>query len=280
MIDMSFDFILTPDISLYRSVKLRDQLLGEWYCFIPEYTFGYGQITGEFKATKSLKLIDITKNSFYIEFRDKIIEYSKSNKLINDNKMLLLFPLGFTDFTVYTKFADQIHIPRVSTIDSVVELDTQYYGNRSRCSVLQLDLQLILVLKDIYSNYDGIISPVNLPNILINGHQHSEMCIFNKNNITLIKELPRIVQTGGDMDLTKGIPIVGAISIDNEFTREYTKSMKDFSKTFKLLSSDTIIEKQNITESTKVSASHFTPTSILFNKNIEKHVNEKINILR
>ena len=265
MIDMSFDFILSYDVLLYRSTKIREHLLGQWYCFIPEHTFGYGPITGEFKTTKSLKLLDITKNSFYNDFKDKIIDCSKSNHLVNDNKMPLLFPLGFTDAIIYTKFADEIRFPRVSTIDLVLELDTQYYGNRSRCSILQLDLQLILVLKELYSDYDGIISPVNLPNILMNGRQHSEMCVFNKDNIILIKELPRVLQSGGGMKSSDDISIVGAISLDNEFTRDYTKAMKDFSKTFKPLSNYSIIEQHNIqhnfissiTKSRKISTNYF-----------------------
>ena len=31
------------------------------------------------------------------------------------------------------------------------------------------------------------------------------------------------------------IPIIGAVSLDNEFTREYVNAMKDFHKTFKPL---------------------------------------------
>jgi len=60
------------------------------------------------------------------------------------------------------------------------------------------------------------------------------LCIFNKDNITLIKEIPRI-QAGGNMKTEDEIPIIGAVSLDNEFTREYVNAMKDFHKTFKPL---------------------------------------------
>ena len=40
----------------------------------------------------------------------------------------------------------------------------------------------------------------------------------------------------------ENIKIVGAINIDNEFTREYAKSMQEFSKTFKPLQTNSIIE--------------------------------------
>ena len=240
---MAFDFILNTHILLYRSVKTREYLLGEWYSFIPEETFGYGTITAEFKCKKSLKLLDITKNSFYNDFRDNIIKYSKSNPILNAKKMMLLFPLGFSDSTLYTKYANELKIPKADSVDFTIELDTQYYGNRSRYSVLQLDLELILVLKDIYPDYDGIISPIKLPNTLMNGYQHSEMCIFNKDNVELIKEIPR-TQSGGNITQKEPVRILGAISLDNEFTREYVSSMKEFHKTFKLITTDNIIEQQ------------------------------------
>jgi len=37
------------------------------------------------------------------------------------------------------------------------------------------------------------------------------------------------------MKTADGIPIIGAVSLDNEFTREYVNAMKDFHKTFKPL---------------------------------------------
>ena len=51
-----------------------------------------------------------------------------------------------------------------------------------------------------------------------------------------------MLHIGGNMNPTEDIKIVGAINIDNEFTREYTKSMQEFSKTFKPLQTNSIIE--------------------------------------
>lgn len=239
---MNFEFILNPDILLYRSVKTRENLLGEWYSFIPEDTYGYGPITGEFRSTKSLKLIDITKNSFYNDFRDNIIKYSKINPIINSRKKAILFPLGFPDYKVYTKIADELGITRELSIDLNIELDAQYYGNRSRCSIMEFDLELVSLLKEIYPTYDGIISPIKLPNTLMNGYQFSEMCVFNRDNIKLVKEFSRI-QTAGNMTPQEPIKMLGAISLDTQFTREYVSSMKEFHRTFKFLSNDNIIEK-------------------------------------
>jgi len=241
---MDFDFTLLSDVLLYRSVKLRDNLLGEWYSFMPQNTFGYGSITGEFKSIKPLKLLNITKNSFYNHFRDKIIDSSKKDESFNINKMMILFPLGFSDTTIYRKFAKELGIPSVPETDLIIELDTQYYGNRSRCSVMELDLQLILLLKDIYPEYDGIISPIKLPDILKNGFQHSELCIFNRDNIRLIKEIPQVLQKGGNMLRPNSIKIVGAISIDNDIIREYVSSMKEYRKTFKPTTNTNVIEEQ------------------------------------
>jgi hypothetical protein len=240
---MSFDFILTPETPIYRSVKSREMLLGEWYTFLPEETILYGPITGEFKSKIPLKLLDITKATFYNDVINKIIEYSKTNVFVNANRMLLLFPLGFSDRLLYIKYADSKNISRVPTTDVKIEieLDTQFYGNRSRHSILELDVYLITLLKSIYPEYDGIVSPIKLPNILSNGYHHSELCIFNKENIELVKELPS-VQTGGTMG--DPVRIVGAVSLDNEFIRRYKKSMIGFEKSLKLLSNNSIIEKQ------------------------------------
>ena len=239
---MSFDFILTPDRPIYRSVRSRDNFVGEWYSFTPEDTILYGPITGEFKSRKSLKLLDITQNTFYNDVRNKIIEYAKTNPFVNTNRMLLLFPLGFSDPVLYIKYVDSLGISRVPTsdINLQIELDTQFYGNRSRHSILELDIHLITLLKSIYPEYHGITSPIKLPNILSNAYHHTEICIFNKENIELVKELP-IVQTGGNMG--EPIRIVGGISLDNEIIRKYTESMKGFEKSLKPLPYHSIIEK-------------------------------------
>jgi len=42
----------------------------------------------------------------------------------------------------------------------------------------------------------------------------------------------------------KPIRILGAISLDNEITREYVSTMKEFHKTFKYIKEDNLIEKQ------------------------------------
>lgn len=66
------------------------------------------------------------------------------------------------------------------------------------------------------------------------------------------------------MKPTDSIPTVGAISLDNEITREYTKSMKDFHKTFKLLPINNIVENQNI--SSIASTTYYNNGSINFPK--------------
>ena len=245
---MSFDYILSPDVLLYRSAKTRETLLGEWYCFRPEQTLGYGPITGEFKSNRPLKLLDITKNAFYTDFTGKFVEYSRSTPSVIPRKMYILFPLGFTDIDVYKKFADEIKFTREANIHLVLELDSQYYGNRSRCSVLEYDLELIVVLKKLYPEYDGIIAPVDLPDLLRNGYQHSELCVFNKDNITLIKELS-IVYKGGEMKTTDEIPILGAMSLDNEITRKYVNDMKEIHKSLaKKTTNDGIFQSESIKE--------------------------------
>jgi len=231
---MSFDYILIPDNLVYRSVRSRDKLLGEWYCFTPEDTLLYGEITGEFKCIRPLKLLDITKNSFYNDVTDKIKEYSKTDSYINEKKMFFLFPLGFPDFTLYKEFAkEELKFEVSPLVHKSIELETQYYGNRSRYSQLLLDINLVLLLRVIYPDYDGIVSPIKLPDRLRNGYQHSEICVFHKDTMELIKELP-IAQSGG-VRSEGGIKILGASNIENDVIRELRESMKEFQHTLKPL---------------------------------------------
>ena len=225
---MSFDYVLTPQSTIYRSVKDREQMVGEWYTFAPEESFSYGDITGEFKAKTRLRLLDITKNAFYNDFTGKITEYIEERPEISVLRMRLLFPLGFPDSTVYNKFADTLGIKRASTRLSDIELDTQYYGNRSRYSVIELDQGLVGVLKDIYPDYDGIAAPVRLPNILMNGYQHRELCVFNKDNISFIKEVERSIHSGGHTKPEGSIKILSAISLDNEMIRDFKRGMENY----------------------------------------------------
>jgi len=231
---MSFDYILFTETLVYRSVRSRDQLLGEWYCFTPEDTFGYGEITGEFKCIRPLKLLDITKNTFYNDVTDKITEYCKTSSYVRENKMSFLFPLGFPDFTLYKEFAkEELKIEPADLVHKIIELETQYYGNRSRYSHIVLDLNLAILLKVIYPTYDGIVSPIRLPDRLRNGYQHSEICVFHKDIMELIKELPR-PQSGG-MRSEGGIKILGALNFENDVIRELRESMKEFQHTLKPL---------------------------------------------
>lgn len=58
----------------------------------------------------------------------------------------------------------------------------------------------------------------------------------------MIKELPS-VQTGGNMISQKPIRIVGTVSLDNEFIRRYTESMKGFEESLKPLPKHNIIQE-------------------------------------
>jgi hypothetical protein len=89
------------------------------------------------------------------------------------------------------------------------------------------------------------------------------MCIFNKDTVELVKEVSR-AQSGGTMFSQKPIRILGAISIDNEFTREYVSTMKELHKSFKQLPNHSIIEE------------HFSSNSFVYPKisAIEDNINE------
>lgn len=67
------------------------------------------------------------------------------------------------------------------------------------------------------------------------------------------------------MKQNQPIKILGAISLDNEFIREYTNAMKNFSKTFKPLPNHSIIEKQYLQYQ---NLSSMTKSTNTFNKKL------------
>jgi hypothetical protein len=82
------------------------------------------------------------------------------------------------------------------------------------------------------------------------------------------------------------IRIVGAISIDNEYTREYVSTMKEFHRTFKLIKEDNLIEKQFVphilvnpimpvinTNNTTSNTSSLTKTALTNNRKTRKKRN-------
>jgi hypothetical protein len=196
---MIFVKTISTTAKLYRSADTLSNLpSGYWFGFSPSDTFGYGSVTGEFNPTKDLKLLDITNLNFYEDLLQKLKERSIIDPPFNTAKNQILFPIGFTDFDTYHRFAIILGLtPHTLPNDIQLKLESLYFGNRSRCSVKQLDILLMEFLKHAYPMCDGIIAETKLPNLIFNGLHHAEIGIFDPSYVNIVGPVARTIIGGG-----------------------------------------------------------------------------------
>lgn len=152
----------------------------------------------------------------------------RMNPQLEPSRGFLLFPVGFQDNTTYREFARHLSIDVVPHIDLGVSISSQYYNNRGRCSIKQLDDDFIHILKIMYgSEADSIICPDKLPDIIRNGYQHREMCVFDKTIMQFEKEIAR-VQSGGDSKIKNGTQaVLMAIDLDTPEIRKSSSVLRE-----------------------------------------------------
>jgi hypothetical protein len=233
---MTFIKTIPVSIEFYRSADDVSNLNGYWFGIKPDDTFGYGSITGIFHPVRELKLIDITNQDFFNDFMNKLTTHSQIEPSIETLRNALLFPIGFPDMDIYRRFCNNLGIKMFYPPNNIeVELATQFFGNRSRCSIKSLDIQFMEYLKTIYPMCDGIIAPVKLPNVIFNGFHHAEIGVFNTNLFNHVGNLPRPM-SGGNCECKNELfeqpspKILTAIDIQHpliDATRKYLKEMKE-----------------------------------------------------
>jgi hypothetical protein len=154
------------------------------------------------------------------------------NPHLEDRRGFLLFPVGFQDGITYRELARHLSIDVAPHIDLGLSISSQFYNNRGRCSIKQLDEDFIQILKILYgSKTDGIIAPYKLPDIIRNGYQHREMCVFDKTIMMFDKEIARI-HGGGDSKIKNGVQtVLTAIDLDTPEIREASALLREFLST-------------------------------------------------
>jgi hypothetical protein len=214
---MAFVITIPTTQLLYRSANNIADLPGYWFGFDANDTVGYGSITAEFRPVRELKLIDITRQDFYDDYICKIVERSKIDPSMDSIKDVMLFPLGYINMEVYRKYCNMIGLTQAPLTNMNVELATQFFYNRSRCSVKQLDINFINYLHTLYPYCDGIISQIKLPNVIYNGFHHAEVGVFDKSLMIQTQIVPRTIH-GGTVS-----KIVGAVDIKHPIFDEATR---------------------------------------------------------
>jgi hypothetical protein len=74
------------------------------------------------------------------------------------------------------------------------------FNNRARLSIHEFDTALVTFLNTLVGDrYDGIISQKPFPDVLRNGMQLPELCVFDKSVVEFVEDLPRPAIGGGSV---------------------------------------------------------------------------------
>jgi hypothetical protein len=221
--------ILKEGTKLYRSYSNESKKYGNWFSTEVNDTYGYGSNMAEFILKQDVKILDISKKEFYDKFIKDMNNFFSINNEQQHLKPYILFPLGFDDRLFYREFAKDIGLDLSNKLDPYIHvLSNLEFNNRSRCSIEQLDNLFTSYIKIFYSNeYNGAGCLVPFPNVLNNGLQHKEIMLFDKDIVIFNKNMIRDEIKGGYIEEQK---MFGAISIDNEHTREITRKFNEFIK--------------------------------------------------
>ena len=207
------DTLVLPKGQLvYRSFKDDSRRKGFWYCINEKDTIGYGSKIAEFRLSRDLVLVDITSNSFYDNLKKLLIDETSKDINLKKEHTMILFPLGFDDIVFYRHAAQSIGV-NVNTYPLKPHIHTEsllYFNGRSRLSVHDCDVSLAKFLNNTIGNrYDGIASLKQFPDIIRNGTQHPEVCIFDQTNVEYVRDIPQYIIGGGksgDIHLEDSLP--------------------------------------------------------------------------
>lgn len=163
----------------------------------------YGSNIFSYRATRRLRLLNITHPIFHADFIAKInVKYEKNPKM----KGKILAPLGLPDLETQMQYVapltsgnynDPTKRPRA------IDIELPFFGNKHRYSsetpTDKLDILMAHEMKLLYPDHDGYTSPILWPSYHHNGFLHPETCLFNP--YTSVTLLETSFQTGGGSSL-------------------------------------------------------------------------------
>jgi hypothetical protein len=244
----SFYITLPAETRIYRSKDTVEQIYsGDWFSYTKEETRGYGKRVATFKTKRDLKLLNIASNQFYNDYVDRLNlhfkDYANTDNL-RIIKLQYLFPLGFNNINYNDE--SNIHQILVKRIENKTNRDiiinddiikhTIFYNGRTRHSSKRADDEFSILLRQLYKEYDGFTSTVNLPSVFHNGFFRKELVIFNLDNLEL-ESIEDIPQSGGinkSTDESTDESIYTKIIMPSEVSKEH------FEKVFGTISNLTL----------------------------------------
>jgi hypothetical protein len=138
------------------------------------------------QAKKDLKLIDIRKVISLLPLILNKLDINESNKNIIN---LLKVVLGITTLNEQieiTKTLDGIPADRIKSLEEFLKTE-RFFNLGVRIPITNLDSTMVLILKQIFSNYfDGVIAPKLITPFDPSGKSHEEIILFEASNLEIL----------------------------------------------------------------------------------------------
>jgi hypothetical protein len=199
---MSYDFIVQNNMTVFKALNNEYDLNYDkpsWFTSSKEigsFEQYYNHIY-QVSLQPKTKLINITSILFHADLMNKIL-LNVNDPIQRDS---LLLPLGIPDIEYQKETIRKLKelyekIPGSETIVNFLNsaltnlpiINTiKLFGNHHRFSIENIDSNLVNFIKQMYPEYDGIISPVNWPSCFHNNDFPMELCIFNPKKICTLQ---------------------------------------------------------------------------------------------
>lgn len=186
----------------------------------------YGPHIHMFRATRNLRLLDISNTMFHADFMARVNKLFKDNDENAATKARVLAPLGLPDFKTQMMFVRRlpggIYDERVSTqMKHNIDKHVGFFGRKHRYSFewangVKLDHDMAVTMKRVYPNIDGYICEYMWPTYHHNGFFLPETCLFTP--ITCITYTRPNSHIGGSPALDVDDPIPNQF-IDMGYTK-------------------------------------------------------------
>lgn len=204
-----FTYTLQANETLYKglSSKTFDMNFDKpiWFSQEEDTAEMYGKYVHRVLTKSPLKLINITSPYFQSCFMDFLNNYFKKDVNSYTRKMRLLVPIGLPNETSQQNYLERYcnikPIPLKLHTQSMYD-DVAFYYNRHRFSEKSLDAELVMFLKNMYSQHGfvGYIAPCIWPS-KYHFRFSDEVCLFTLNNTDNILyqdcKLHSSLQSGG-----------------------------------------------------------------------------------
>jgi hypothetical protein len=158
-----------------------------WFALDKETAMAYGNVVFEYKLNTDLKMINIQSLEFHNRYMDDLNQLFTGQDYngVDDRKIYLCIPIGLPNYEVQSKLLREKGIVYEQKLFEYMKDSNKYemyascFNDRHRFSANSLDKEMVVVLKQLYPEYDGYASLIKWPSKIHGGLFNKEVCIFN-----------------------------------------------------------------------------------------------------